>query len=154
MPAPPPAQNFDGATALFEGNPQPGSKIQGHKALRWKPLLSESRAEANTPLSGGPVRRDRWMYATAKFLLCRISETEYFSFPPPAYKDFEPRHKFWPAGKHSAEALFFAGVKELVAGDKARAVKYFRECETADGPPDLLERELSRAELKLADRED
>jgi hypothetical protein len=52
------------------------------------------------------------------------------------------------SGKRSCEALFYAGLKRLLDGDKKKAIKYFKECATADGPNELTERELARARLR------
>ncbi len=101
----------------------------------------------------GPPSLRGWPLATAQFLIGEMKEKDYFSFPPPPYGNFPSRLKFWPAGKHSCEALFYAGLKRLVDGDKKKAIAYWQECATADGPRLLLEREFAQTELQNLSKE-
>jgi len=115
------------------------------KPIQWKKLPGVSTEVLPNRL---PLGMDNWSLAAAKFLIGRINEADFFSVPPPLHKDIATRMKYWPAGKRSCEALFYAGLKRLLDGDNEKAVKYFKECATADGPNELIERELAKAKLQ------
>ena len=115
------------------------------KPIQWKKVPGISTEAGPKRL---PPGMDNWSLAAAKFLIGRMKEADFFSVPPPIHKDIATRMKYWPAGKHSCEALFYAGLKRLLDGDKEKAVKYLKECETADGPSELIEREFAQAKLQ------
>jgi hypothetical protein len=128
-----------GALETGKGLPSPRGAIQ------WKKLPGLTTEVRPKQL---PLGIDNWRLAAANFLIGRIKEADFFSVPPPLYKDIPTRMKYWPAGKRSCEALFYAGLKRLLDGDKEKAIKYFKECATADGPNELIERELARVKLQ------
>jgi tetratricopeptide (TPR) repeat protein len=97
----------------------------------------------------GVLTESEWILATERFLIGQIKEADFFSMdPPPTYGDSSGRRFYRPAKTHSCEALFYAALKRLGSGDRKSAVNYMRQCATADGPKDSLEREFAETVLE------
>lgn len=80
-----------------------------------------------------------WAAKIIGFLLDRISEADFLASVPP--KDQGRRCKAW----------YYAGMKRLLAGNKAKASDYFLQC-VATGQWDFDEYQFAKAELKALDR--
>lgn len=135
-------EEFDKAADLLETG---HGRLPARRERHSKELPSARFERAYSSTSG---RLSGWPLATAQFLVGEMKEKDYFSFPPLAYREPATRLTFWPTGKHSCEALFYAGLKRFVDGDKKKAIAYWQECATADGPKWAVEREFARAELQ------
>jgi lipoprotein NlpI len=137
-----PADTFDKAASTLET----GNALRVRPSALHRKELPEAPNERQT--GGISVGPDDWTLTVVRFLTGRMKEADFFSVPPAFDKDTGQRPKYWPAGRRSCEALFYAGVKRLLDGNKKKAADYFKECATMNGPNELVEQRFARAELQ------
>lgn len=128
------SEDFAKALQLTAANDDAAAYTLLHSAL-----LGKRMGGANdVKLKAASAWSNPWTKALASFLNDQISEAELLKI---ADVD-DPGTK----ARHTTEALYFAGVCKLIAGDKAVAKRYFQKSYDDSGPTALVHR-LSRTEL-------
>ena len=133
---------------IWAARAQAGESEMANKELERKMEaelnLRDISANPPSPLPPG----DFWFLAAARYALGTMTEADFFVVPPPAHMNIPRRTKNGPAARRSCEALYYAGVKRLLAGDKKMATQYFKQCAAAAASDGLIERHFALAKLQ------